>query len=93
MDEQTKRGEQGVITKVMLSMSKRSDGAQFFVAEANAVAKMINGQPLPKEIESAITGPLSTLDNKFSKTWQIGNATVELNRTNTDSTFYMSFQF
>ena len=86
-------GDQGVINKVMLSMSKRPDGAEFFVAEADAVARMINDQPLPKEIESAITGPLSTLDNRFNKTWKIGNVTVELDRTNTDSRFYLTFQF
>lgn len=86
-------GEQGVIKKVTLTMSKREDGAQFFLTEASAVAKMIDGQPLPKDIESAITGPLSTSGGEFKTTSQMGNATVELRRTNTDSRFYLSFQF
>jgi hypothetical protein len=86
-------GEQGEIKKVILSMSKRPDGADFFINRADTVAKMINDQPLPKEIETDIKAPLSTLANDFSRTWQIGNATVQLNRSNTDSKVYLSFQF
>ncbi|HYJ87472.1 MAG TPA: hypothetical protein VEW46_15535 [Pyrinomonadaceae bacterium] len=86
-------GEQGEIKKVILTMSKRPDGTDFFINRANAVAKMINDEPLPKELETDITAPLSTLANDYSRTWQIGNATVELKRTKTDSGFYLSFQF
>ena len=86
-------GEQGVITKVMLTMTKRPDGAQFFLSEGNAVAKMINGQPLPREIEDAITGPLSTLGGDFTTTSKIDKAKVELVRSNTDSRFYLTFEF
>jgi hypothetical protein len=83
-------GEQGEIKRVFLSMSKRPDGAAFFITQADAVAKLVNDEPLPKEIETDITAPLST---DYSRTWQIGNATVELKRTKTDSTFYLNFQF
>jgi hypothetical protein len=86
-------GEQGVITKVILSMTKRPDGAQFFLSEADAVARMINGQPLPKEIENAIVSPLLTSGGEFTTTSQIGNARVELVRSSSDSKFYLSFQF
>jgi hypothetical protein len=86
-------GEQGVITKVTLSMTKRPDGAQFFLAKADAVARMINGQPLPKEIENAITGPLSGLGGDFTTTSKIENAKFELVRSNTDNRFYLSFEF
>lgn len=86
-------GEQGVINKVILSMSKRPDGAQFFLAEADAVARMINGQPLPKEIDTAITSPLLTSSGDFTTTSQIGNAKVDLVRSSTDSRFSLTFQF
>jgi len=86
-------GEQGVITKVHLSMTKRPDGAQFFLSEAEAVAKMINGQSLPGEIESAIAGSLPTSDGDFTTTSKIGKAKVELLRSNTDSRFRLSFEF
>jgi hypothetical protein len=86
-------GEQGVITKVILSMTKRPDGAQFFLSEADAVARMINGQPLPKEIENAITGSLPTSGGDFTTTSKIDKAKVELVRSNTDSRFYLTFEF
>ena len=86
-------GEDGEIRKVILTMSKRPDGVDFFISRADVVAKMINDQPLPKEIETDIKAPLSTLSSEFSRTWQIGNATVELKRANTDSRVSLSFQF
>ena len=86
-------GEQGVITKVILSMTKRPDGAQFFLSEADAVARMINGQPLPKEIENAISGSSPTSGGDFTTTSKIDNAKVELVRSNTDSRFYLTFEF
>lgn len=86
-------GENDAIEKIMLFMSKRPDGAAFFAAEADAVAKMINGQPLPKEIEDAIKGPLSTSGGNFTTRSQIGNAEVELDRSNTDGRFSLTFQF
>lgn len=86
-------GSADAITKVSLSMSRRDDGTarQFFLTQATAVAKMIDDQPLPADFENAITGPLSTLDPRFSKTWKIGAATVELTRTAADSTTYLTF--
>ena len=82
-------GEQDLVTKVQLSMSKRPDGAEFFAAEGDAVAKLINGQPLPNEIRNAITSPYVG----FTATSQVGNAKVELIRSATDSKFDLSFQF
>ena len=82
-------GEQDLITKVQLFMSKRPDGAEFFAAEGDAVVKLINGQPLPNEIRNAITSPYSG----FTTTSQVGNAKVELIRSATDSKFDLSFQF
>jgi hypothetical protein len=86
-------GEQGLITKVILGMTKRPDGGQFFLSEADAVARMINGQPLPKEIENAITGSLPSSGGDFTTTSKIDNARVKLVRSNTDSRFYLSFEF
>lgn len=86
-------GEQDVITKVRLSMTNRADGAEFFGAEGDAVAKLINGQPLPNEIRNAITSPLFTSGGDFTTTARIGNATVELVRSATDSKFNLTFQF
>ena len=85
-------GEQGVITKIHLSMTKRPDGAQFFLAEAQAVAKLINNQPLPKEIEDAINGA-PPLSGDFTTTAQIGNARVEMVRSSADNRFWLSFEF
>ena len=82
-------GEQDLITKVQLFMSKRPDGAEFFAAEGDAVAKLINGQPLPNEIRNAITSP----GIGFTTTSQVGNAKVELIRSATDSKFDLSFKF
>jgi len=86
-------GEQGVITKVILSMTKRPDGAQLFVTEAEAVARFINNQPLPREIENGINGSLPTSGGDFTTTSRIDNAKVELVRSNTDSRFYLTFEF
>ena len=80
-------------------MSKRPDGATFFAATGNSVAKMINGQPLPKEIEEAITGPLPATGglagygDRFTTNAVVGNAKVELVCTNSDSGFTLTFQF
>ena len=86
-------GEQGVITKVILTMTKRPDGAQLFMAEAEAVARMIDNQPLPKEIEDGISGSLPTTGGNFTTTAKVGAANVELVRSNTDSRFYLTFEF
>ena len=86
-------GEQDVITRVLLSMSKRPDGAEFFAAQGDAVAKLINGQALPDEIRKAITGPLFTTGGDFTTTSQVGNAKVELVRSATDSRYSLSFVF
>ena len=86
-------GEQDLITKVHLFMSKRPDGAEFFATEGDAVAKLINGQPLPNEIRNAITAPLFASGGDFTTTSQVGNAKVELVRSNTDSRFSLSFEF
>jgi hypothetical protein len=82
-------GEQDVITKVRLTMTKRLDGAEFFAAEGDAVAKLINGQALPDEIRNAITAPLSN----FTTTSRVGNAGVELVLSATDSRYSLSFDF
>lgn len=86
-------GEQDVITKVRLNMTKRPDGAEFFAAEGDAVAKLINGQPLPDEIRTAITAPLSASGGNFTTTSQVGNAKVELVRSATDNRYSLSFDF
>lgn len=86
-------GENDLITRVLLSMSKRPDGAEFFAAEGDAVAKLINGQPLPNEIRNAITSPLFTTGGDFTTNSQIGNAKVELVRSATDNRFSLSFDF
>ena len=86
-------GEQNVITKVRLNMANRADGAEFFAAEGDAVANLINGQPLPNEIKNAITSPLFTTGGDFTTNSQIGNAKVELVRSATDSRFSLSFDF
>lgn len=82
-------GEQDVITKVRLTMTRRPDGAEFFAAEGDAVAKLINGQPLPTEIRNAITAPLAN----FTTTSRVGNAGVELVLSTTESTYSLSFNF
>jgi hypothetical protein len=86
-------GEQNVITKVRLNMTNRADGAEFFAAEGDAVANLINGQPLPNEIKNAITSPLFTTGGDFTTNSQIGNAKVELVRSATDNRFSLSFDF
>ena len=85
-------GEQGVITKIHLSMTKRPDGAQLFLAEAQSVARMINNQPLPKEIEDAINSA-PPMSGDFTTTSQIGNAKVEMVRSSADNRFRLSFEF
>ena len=84
-------GEGGVITKVNLNMSKRSDGAEFFAAEAETVAKMINGEPLPQELRSAILSPVPMGGSTTNV--EIGNAKAELIRNAADNTFRLTFQF
>ena len=86
-------GEQDAITSVRLSMSKRADGAEFFAAQGDAVAKLINGQPLPNEIRNAITSPLAASGGDFTTASQIGNAKVKLVRSAADSRFDLSFEF
>jgi hypothetical protein len=86
-------GEQNLITKVRLNMMNRADGAEFFAAEGDAVANLINGQPLPNEIKNAITSPLFTTGGDFTTTSKVGNAKVELVRSATDSRFSLSFDF
>lgn len=86
-------GEDETITKVVLNMSKRPDGAAFFLATGNSVAKAINGQPLPKEIEDSINGPMSTLGGDVTISSKSGDARVELVRSNIDSKFRLSFEF
>jgi hypothetical protein len=86
-------GEQNVINRVRLNMSNRPDGAEFFAAEGDAVANLINGQPLPNEIRNAITSSLFTTGGDFTTTSKVGNAEVELVRSATDSRFSLSFDF
>lgn len=86
-------GDQDLITRVRLNMFKRPDGAEFFAAEGDAVAKLINGQALPHEIRNAITAPLFTTGGDFTTTSQIGKAKVELVRSATDSKYVLSFDF
>jgi hypothetical protein len=86
-------GEQNLITKVRLFMSNRPDGADFFAAEGDAVANLINGQPLPNEIKNAITSPLFTTGGDFTTTSKVGDAKVELVRSATESKFHLSFDF
>ena len=86
-------GEQNLITKVRLTMTKRPDGAEFFAAEGDAVAKLINGQPLPNEIKNAIASPLFATGGDFTTTSTVGNAKVELVRSATDARFSLSFDF
>lgn len=81
-------GEQDSITKVHLFMSKRPDGAEFFAAVGDSVAKLINGKALPDEIRNAITASGS---GRMSS--QIGNAKVELVRSGTDDGFDLTFEF
>lgn len=86
-------GEQNLITKVRLTMTNRPDGAEFFAAEGDAVAKLINGQPLPNEIKNAIASPLFATGGDFTTTSTVGNAKVELVRSAAESKFRLSFDF
>lgn len=83
-------GENDKLEKVMLNLSKRQDGEALLAAEANAVAKMISGQPLPKDIETAVSEPFSTYTRR-DQDWKIGDVKVTLLRTN-DLTS-VAFQF
>jgi hypothetical protein len=84
-------GDADEVNRVMLLLTRRDDVAarQMYVTTADTIARMINNQPLPTEIESAITGP----PGDFNRTWQIGNAKVELDRTSAENKFYLTFQF
>jgi len=86
-------GDQDVITSVRLNMTNRADGAEFFAAEGDAVATLINGQPLPNEIRNAITAPLFASGGDFTTASKIGDVKVELVRSATDSKFHLSFDF
>ncbi len=91
--------ENDAISTISLNMTKRPDGVAFFAAEANAVAKMISGQPLPKELENAIAAPLpasggiSSYGDAFKTTGRVGAAKVELIKRNSDQGFSLRFQF
>ena len=85
-------GEQGVITRINLSMTRRQDAAQFFLAEAQLVARVISDQPLPGEIENAINGA-PPLSGDFTTTSKIGNAKVEMVRSSADNRFLLTFKF
>ncbi|MGH9883241.1 MAG: hypothetical protein ACRD6N_17535 [Pyrinomonadaceae bacterium] len=89
-------GEQDLITKVRLNMTKRPDGAEFFAAVGDGVAKLINGKPLPDDIRNTIMTSLvysPLLGDKVTTTSQVGNAKVEVTRSATDSTVSLSFDF
>lgn len=90
-------GENDKIERITLNMSKRPDGATFFAATGDSVAKMISGQPLPKEIQDAITGPTfagaTGYGDRATTNGVVGNAKVELVRTNRDNGFTLTFQF
>jgi hypothetical protein len=57
-------GKDGMVYHVQLSMSPRTDAAalQFFATEAGTVSRLIDGQPLPSEIEANITNPSGASD-------------------------------
>ena len=86
-------GNKDVAENVFLSMSGRNDSAaqNLFVVQANAVAMMINQQPLPSEIESAITG--SYLGASTTREWTIGAAKVELFRASAGDVMSLKFKF
>jgi hypothetical protein len=92
-------GENDKISKIMLNMSRRPDGGAFFATEANMVAKMINGQPLPKELDDAIAAPLPAsgglagYGDAFTTTGQVGGAKAELVKRNSDQGYSLTFQF
>lgn len=86
-------GERDVITKVRLNMTNRADGAEFFAAEGDAVAKLIDGKPLPDEIRNAIAAPLFASGGDFTTASKIGEVKVELVRSATDNKFHLSFDF
>ena len=83
-------GENDKIERIMLSMSNHQGGAGLLAAEATMVAKMIDGQPLPKEIENAVNASYSAYTSR-SQDWKIGDVKVNLFRTS-DSTM-LSFEF
>ena len=57
-------GKDGMVYHVLLTMSPRTDAPalQFFATEAGTVSKMIDGRPLPQEIEAGITDPYGASD-------------------------------
>jgi len=76
------------IQMIRLIMSgDRPEVVTFFVAEANAVAKMINGEPLPEAIEKQIKyiGAASKI------TREIGHVNVEFERYDTSTS--LTFEF
>lgn len=88
-------GEDDVVTRVHLVMSKRPDGAEFFAAVGDSVAKLINGKPLPDEIRNSIMAPAPSggvSGPRSTTTSQIGSATVEMVRSENDG-FDLTFKF
>ena len=83
-------GENDKVEKIMLNMSKRQDGGGLLAAEAAAVAKMIDGQPLPKEIETALSEPFSTYTRR-DQDWKIGDVKVNLFRTSDQTRLTFNF--
>lgn len=63
-------GKDGMVYHVLLTMSPRSDAPslQFFATEAGTVSRLIDGQPLPQEIEAAITDPSGGTTEKMVTT-------------------------
>jgi hypothetical protein len=57
-------GKDGMVYHVLLTMSPRTDAPalQFFATEAGTVSRLIDGQPLPQEIEAGITDPYGASD-------------------------------
>lgn len=79
------------IDELHLTMMNREDaaGLDFFVTEAQVIARMINEQPLPKPIEDAIRSsyvPPGSMDLKSE--WKIGDAKVALVRASTSNIGY-----
>jgi hypothetical protein len=60
-------GKDGMVYHVLLTMSPRTDAPalQFFATEAGTVSRLIDGRPLPKEIEASVADPS---DSAFEKT-------------------------
>ena len=79
--------KQDTVSVVDISMYYRDDvaGRDFFMTEAHTIARMISDQPLPKEIEYALTQPLSSYlksgEAQSFKEFQLGNAKVQMGRS------------